>query len=277
MPHTSTPITAHSTCSSHRQPADTLLLIDAGNTRIKWAMADRNTKPEAGMTWRCMGSVTHPELSALETDWQKYVVQDIWISNVAGPSVRALLEQLCAKVFPQASCHWLTSREELAGLRNAYRQPAQLGGDRFISAIGAHALFPQQDLIVATCGTATTVDAVSGAGTFSGGMILPGLQLMAGSLAKNTAQLPQVAGHTDMAQIFADNTDQAIVSGCIHAQTGAIMLACESWTRQTGKPVLCLISGGAAPYLIPHLTVRHQHIPNLVLTGLLVVAQSRPD
>lgn len=277
MQHTSTPTTAHSTGPSHAQQAGTLLLIDAGNTRIKWAMADRSMQPETGMIWRRMDSVPHPELPALETDWQADAVQDIWISNVAGPAVRARLEQLCARVFPQASCHWLTSQAELAGLRNAYRQPAQLGVDRFVSAIGAHALFPQQDLIVATCGTATTVDAVSAAGTFSGGMILPGLQLMAGSLARNTAQLPQVAGHTGMTQIFADNTDDAIVSGCIHAQTGAITLACESWTQQTGKPVLCLISGGAAPYLVPHLTVRHQHIPNLVLTGLLVVAQSRPD
>src|SRR5438552_2277587 len=88
--------------------------------------------------------------------------------------------------------------------RSAPCNPAQLGCDRFASLIGAHALFPGQPLIVATCGTATTVDALSADGLFLGGMILPGLGLMASSLARNTAQLPLVAQDIAVAQTFAD-------------------------------------------------------------------------
>jgi type III pantothenate kinase len=91
-----------------------------------------------------------------------------------------------------------------------------------------------------------------------------------------------VAESIGVSQPFADNTDQAIVSGCIHAQAGAIRMAYEALLAR-GKvsaavqsaPV-CLISGGAAPYLTPHLGFSALHVPNLVLTGLLVVAQSSP-
>ena len=107
-------------------------------------------------------------------------------------------------------------------------------------------------------------------------MILPGLQLMAQALAKNTAQLPQVAASLSLNYAFADNTDQAIVSGCIHAQVGAIVQAHDAQAATQDQPVNCVISGGAAVYLTAHLGISCQHVENLVLTGLFVVASSMP-
>ncbi|MBC3810265.1 type III pantothenate kinase [Undibacterium aquatile] len=255
-----------------------LLLIDAGNTRIKWgipqlATALTNTLPD----WLAMDSVAHTEIATLAERWHQYPVTRVLVSNVAGEGVKAQLNDILVRIFPALQPYWLASQAELAGLQNHYRHPQQLGCDRFISAIAAHYLYPQQNLIVATCGTATTVDAVSVDGVFTGGMILPGLKLMAESLARNTAQLPQVAESIRVHQPFADNTDQAIVSGCIHAQTGAITLAYQAFAEEQKTAVTCLISGGAAPYLLPHLDFDCQHIPNLVLTGLYVVAQSSPS
>ncbi|WP_423708497.1 type III pantothenate kinase [Undibacterium sp. WLX3042] len=255
-----------------------LLLIDAGNTRIKWgvpqlATALTNALPD----WQQVDSVTHAEIATLGERWKQYPVTRVLISNVAGEAVKAQLSDILARIFPALQPYWLTSQAQLAGLKNQYRQPQRLGCDRFASAIAAHYLYPQQNLIVATCGTATTVDAVSADGVFTGGMILPGLKLMAESLARNTAQLPQVAESIGVNQLFADNTDQAIVSGCIHAQTGAITLAYQAFAAEQKTAVTCLISGGAAPYLLPHLSFDSRHIANLVLTGLYVVAQSSPD
>ncbi|WP_428717750.1 type III pantothenate kinase [Undibacterium curvum] len=265
-----------------------LLLIDAGNTRVKWAMHPRQPAlaAQTAPQWLQLASVAHADIAQLSVDWQSTAlhkqVSAIWISNVAGAAMREhLLSQLQA-IFANVPVHWFQSQARCAGVINQYRQPTQLGCDRFASAIGAHFLYPDSDKLVATCGTATTVDAVTKAGEFAGGMILPGLKLMAESLARNTAQLPQVAESIGVSQPFADNTDQAIVSGCIHAQAGAIRMAYQA-LQARGKdsaaaqlaPV-CLISGGAAPYLTPHLGFSALHVPNLVLTGLLVVAQSSP-
>jgi type III pantothenate kinase len=254
-----------------------LLLIDAGNSRIKWAVPTADTGAALPPVWLHSGCVTHAELDRLTVQWAPLEITRILISNVAGEALQASLEAILLQTAPGVLAQRLSSTAHCAGLSNGYQNPTQLGTDRFASAIGARALYPQRPLIVATCGTATTIDAVTAEGVFLGGMILPGLQLMAHSLARNTAQLPQVAQSTSLKNMFADNTDQAIVSGCINAQLGAIQRAIETMAASQQQPVTGVISGGAAPYLIAHLGQVCQHSDNLVLTGLLVVAKFTDD
>lgn len=250
------------------------LLIDIGNTRLKWAVISRAQSPDGVPLFLHQGSVSHAEMLTLKAQWAVLPIARVLVSNVAGEQVEHELTLLLASCTTALKAERFMSSAEQSGLKNAYRQPNQLGSDRFASAIGAHALFPMRALLVVTCGTATTVDAVSHDGIFIGGMILPGLQLMAHSLAKNTAQLPQVAESLSIHQLFADNTDQAIVSGCINAQVGAIARAYEALHKMHQQPVSCVISGGAAPYLLAHLPMPVEHVENLVLTGLSVVAKT---
>lgn len=254
-----------------------LLLIDAGNTRVKWALApSRMRAPEALGRWSACGMVEHAQLRQLTDAWRSQKIVHVLISNVAGQAMRDALEQvlLGALGIHPVPLEWFVSAATVSGVRNNYRNPEQLGCDRFASAIGAHALFPQQPLIVATCGTATTVDAITADGVFVGGMILPGLGLMANSLAKNTAQLPQVAQDIDISEPFADHTDAAIASGCITAQIGAIERALAAHRKQRGETVRCILSGGAAALISPHLGEPHDKIDNLVLIGLHHVAMN---
>ncbi|WP_422961770.1 type III pantothenate kinase [Undibacterium sp. Xuan67W] len=252
-----------------------LLLIDAGNTRIKWGIPELSGTPVAlPPVWQHQGSVSHAELDNLAEILRQFVITQILISNVAGAEVKSRIADQLALAAPAVQPEWFASSGYAAGLHNAYLQPAQLGADRFAAAIASHALYPGHNLIVATCGTATTIDAISADGIFHGGMILPGLKLMAMSLAKNTAQLPQVAESINLDNLFANHTENAIVSGCINAQTGAIERAVARWAIQRKQDVICLISGGAATYLLPHLGITCQHVDNLVLTGLALVASS---
>ena len=253
-----------------------LLLIDAGNTRVKWAVVPIRERAAGSLgRWVASGLVEHAQVQQLREAWREFPIVRVLISNVAGDAMRKTLEQvlLGALGMQPVPLEWFASVPELAGVRNAYRNPAQLGCDRFASAIGAHAIYPGQALIVATCGTATTVDAISADGVFLGGMILPGLGLMASSLAKNTAQLPQVAQHLDVHELFADYTDAAITSGCLAAQTGAIERAVHVHAQRHG-PVQCILSGGAAAVISPYLPVPHVKIDNLVLTGLHAAAMN---
>src|SRR6185503_17012439 len=110
-------------------------LVDAGNTRIKWAIARLDAAPG---DWTAHGAVPHAELERLQPAWAGHGLTRAIVSNVAGHAMQA-----------------------------------QLGSDRFAAALGGRCLAPGKALVVATCGTATTVDAVTAAGEFLGGMILP--------------------------------------------------------------------------------------------------------
>jgi type III pantothenate kinase len=250
-----------------------LLLVDAGNTRIKWAIAALDAAPG---DWTAHGAVPHAELDRLQAAWAGQGLTRAIVSNVAGHAMQAQLAALLAPLLPAAP-QWFTSRAELGGLRNRYRNPAQLGSDRFAAALGARCLAPGKALVVATCGTATTVDAVTAGGEFLGGMILPGLGLMLGALARGTAQLPQVAPGERYAAppVFADHTSDAILSGCLAAQAGAIERACAALPAD-----LCIVSGGAAASVAPLLSVPHWMLDNIVLVGLHAAAPlptSDPD
>lgn len=241
-----------------------LLLIDAGNTRVKWALADDGAALGA---WRASGVVSHAELNHLPSAWHEQPVTRAIVANVAGNKLRDQLQLMLPSTVPPQAVTWFASKAQLGSMHNTYRNPQQLGCDRFAAAYGARALASGQALVVATCGTATTIDAVSAAGDFLGGMILPGLGLMAASLARNTAQLPQVGAVTPRAAAFADNTDDAIVAGCLAAQAGAIERACA-----LHGAAACIISGGAARYISPSLSVPHRMVDNIVLTGLHAAA-----
>jgi type III pantothenate kinase len=248
------------------------LLLDAGNTRIKWALVDADAP--LGQ-WLAQGAHPHAEADALPGAIASALAQAgagvtaVLVANVAGPAVRAQLAAALTQLgIDDRRVDWFASVAQRAGVRNGYRHPGQLGCDRFAAAIGAHALAPQQAIVVANCGTATTIDAVRADGSFLGGMILPGLGLMASSLARNTAQLPQIAAGATLPQGFADNTDDAILTGCLAAQAGAIERAFA-----LHQAVSCIISGGAAPYVAPTLLVPHRHVDNIVMIGLHAALQ----
>ncbi|HEX7644158.1 MAG TPA: type III pantothenate kinase [Burkholderiaceae bacterium] len=246
-----------------------LLLVDAGNTRIKWALADAGPATPLAK-WKSAGSVVHGQIGSLAASWAALDASRVLLSNVAGAAVHASLDSMLTArgLKPE----WQTSQAKLAGIRNGYRQPAQLGSDRFYSSIGAHALYPDMALMVVTCGTATTIDAITEDGTFRGGLILPGLGLMAGALARNTAQLPQVEAHGEDV-LFADNTEEAIIAGCMAAQAGAIERVWAGFLREYGEcEALCLVSGGAGAAVAAHLAIPHRVVDNLVLPGLQAAA-----
>ncbi|MBG7620881.1 type III pantothenate kinase [Herbaspirillum sp. AP02] len=252
-----------------------MLLVDAGNTRIKWALSGPDSALPGG--WLQQGAVERAEVATLLQAWSAVVApaagMQVCVSNVAGPALRASLQAVLQEAFgPRVIVEWFASTAERAGVRNGYRHPGQLGCDRFAAAIGARALFPDEELLVATCGTATTIDVLSAAGVFEGGMILPGFGTMATSLALNTAQLPRIDGAAPPEQVFADNTVDAIVSGCIAAQVGAIEHALMQ--RRLARPqakLRCLLAGGAGRLLAPYLNLGAtplEKVDNLVLLGL---------
>jgi len=233
-----------------------ILAVDCGNSRLKWGLHDRGR-------WVKTGSVPLSALARLNKAWKAlpYVEKTV-VANVAGRSVRQRLEAILSR--RDARPVWVVARRRQCGVRNGYLEPGQLGADRWAALIGARKMFRGPCLVVAS-GTATTVDILRGDGTFAGGMILPGLELMKRVLADNTAGLPLSRGRFSRTP---RSTVDAIESGCLLAQVGAI----ERIFAALGPRAACVLAGGAAAKIAPHLRIPVRRADNLVLEGLVRIA-----
>ncbi len=258
-----------------------MLVIDAGNSFVKWAVATHGVNlSRAPQPWAARGQVALSDLEGLASAWANTPAPETIIGScVGGDAVRQTIEQSLKSTWPPI--HWVrseaTSGKVTGGaitseaITNGYAQPAQLGTDRWAALIGARALLGPQAVLVVMCGTATTIDLLTGPGHFTGGVILPGLALMQTVLHERTAALPRSSGHV---VIYPDCTADAIASGCLHAQAGAIE---RLWHLHRGahEPLTCLLAGGAAPSIGPFLAVPYQLRDDLVLLGLATIADSR--
>ena len=230
------------------------LLLDVGDTRLKWGLHD-------GVGWRGQGAVL---LSALDGFGDVLAglgpVSRMLGANVAGATAGGRIGKALKDVGVAAE--WIRPMAAGYGVRNAYLDPSRLGADRWAALVGARALHGAAALVV-TSGTATTADVLDGQGVFQGGVILPGLDLMRLSLARDTAQLPFSDGRYES---LPRRTADAIQTGCLHAQLGAI----ERMFRLVADEArsVCLLNGGAAAALAPLLECPFREVDNLVLEGL---------
>jgi type III pantothenate kinase len=236
------------------------LLIDAGNTNIKLvSVTDGNWQPVCQWPSHRAG-----DLSRYLDGRAVCRAQQVWVSNVAGAEVAQQIKEACA------ARHWplqfIAAKAAQCGVHNGYLPPAQLGCDRWAALIAAWHSVGRACLVV-TSGTATTIDALSDRGEFLGGLILPGIELMQRSLIAAADGL-QAAGGGFAG--FPRNTADALLSGAIQASCGAIQRQ-HTLLDVEGAPVL--LSGGAARMLSPHLNLSVQMVDNLVLQGLLLIAQ----
>ena len=247
------------------------LLVDIGNTFVKWGRYKLQSGATAHASCIDSGHALLEEIPALAAQLRKnQAPAQIVISNVAGTRVRATMLRLL-EIWPDAPppC-WMVPKDEQCGVRNGYRNPAQLGSDRWAAMIGARALHPARPVLVVCCGTATTVDLLTAQGRFAGGCIMPGVGTMLRSLHEKTAALPDADGvYTE----YPTQTVDAIVSGCQHAQAGAVERIYDLYRRDHAD-LLCLVSGGAARALTPHLAIVFRYHDNLVLEGLHRISQA---
>ena len=235
------------------------LLLDAGNTRIKWIFAeDLGCLPAA--TW------THDE--PWPQAWDERTITAIWLSSVRAAAVDAELSQ---GLQARYGCHVRQARSSAhaCGVTNAYRQPERLGVDRWLAVLAAAAR-PGAALII-DAGTALTIDALDAAGRHLGGRILPGQRLMIDALQRHTAGIRiEATLLSELSPGFADHTAAAVAQGVLSAQQGAVRLAYEQMGRLYPQEELrVLLTGGDGAALIdlfPAACVEWD--PDLVLRGL---------
>lgn len=233
-----------------------ILVIDCGNSRLKWGASLEGR-------WIASGTRRYADTQGLGAEWSALPApRSIVIANVAGESAQTALAPYLAHL--PVAARWVRAQARQCGVHNGYREPARLGADRWAALIGARFL-QAGGCVVVMAGTATTVDRLDADGRFRGGLILPGADLMKQALASNTADLPLASGQWSPEPAA---TDDAIESGCIEAQLGAI----ERMHARMGSDTTCLMSGGAAASLAPLLNIPVRVVDNLVLEGLVRIA-----
>ena len=226
-----------------------IILVDAGNTRIKFG-------------WLRGGPDGEREETALALPHESLTQLPRWLEglpcsphgalgvNVAGPAMARQIEQALERV--RCPIRWVSAQHSAVTVHNGYDMPEQLGADRWVSMLGlaGHAKdHAEQPLMLASFGTATTIDTLSPADSsgwrrFEGGVIFPGPALMRTSLARGTANLPEADGDT---ALYPTHTHQAISTGIASAQAGAVLRQWLAGLDRFQQPPRIFCAGGGWP------------------------------
>lgn len=237
-----------------------ILAVDAGNSRVKWALHD-------GRVFVRDGRVSHAELDALDAQWSSLPEPaSIVIANVAGDEMGLRLRRIAGRW--KASPRVAFSRQLQAGVANLYNEPAQLGVDRWAALIGARK-FTSDACVVVNAGTAMTVDALTARGEFIGGIIVAGFDMMHEALAAGTARLSAQRGDFTP---FPRTTRDAITSGAIQALCGAVERMRAAMLAEGHHDPALLFSGGAGELVAQYMGRQVRVVDNLVLEGLVQMA-----
>lgn len=235
------------------------LLIDIGNSRIKWCFEQNGII----QTSFAINYKKNSFIKTLENSWVQVdkPPQKIAISSVTAQQISEQIIELAKKKWPKIQILIAKSSAYALSVTNAYSQPNKLGIDRWLTLIALHHYYPGNSCIV-DCGTAITIDFLDKKGQHLGGVISPGLELMKHSLSKGTEDLlfdddNQMVG-------ISKATAPAIFSGTLFAAAGLI-------EKTIGKFCMCdvlVLTGGDAKLLANNINLESIIDPDFVLKGL---------
>ena len=247
------------------------LVVDVGNSRIKWK--------HDGMP----AAVAADSLQQLSLQWQD--LKNVEIRGASGGCVRgrSLADKIdeLARAYFDKRIDWQFSVSEACGVRNAYKQPGNLGVDRWAALIAAHEKLPGQACIVVDAGTAITVDLLDASGLHLGGVILPGAKSMLDTLnraeqlfADTNRNLHEFA---QSVQPCTDNTQDAVLTGIVFAVQGGVKAVIEQQAGQINAKIetLPIILTGGDSTMLKLDSLQTQQVPDLVLEGYRVLMENR--
>ena len=242
-----------------------VLLVDIGNTNLKfcWQQQSGLTPVHAA----CHLEQSPEQLAA--TLWQTAAAPGaVYLASVAA---QAVADGVISWVRRQWAIEAVQVRSvpEVLGVRNGYRQPAQLGVDRWLTLIAVHNRWQRAACIV-DCGTAVTVDVIDAQGLHQGGLILPGLGLMRAALLQRT-HVPKTPGKW-RAGLLGTDTAGAIELASIHSVAALVERVTAHYSEQWREPPMILLTGSDAAAIEAEITQPSVIEPDLVMQGLGLLA-----
>lgn len=242
------------------------LLVDIGNTRIKWAFLESSPIKSQQFVRKKTGVK-----SSLNSEWKTLNgINAVYVSNVAGDKIAQQLTEWTEKQW-KVTPIFIESEAKRFGVTNAYDQPELLGIDRWLAliAIRQHA---RQATCIIDCGTAITIDIVTQYGLHQGGMIIPGLTLMREALNKGTSNIDTRIESSDF-KTLAVNTQTAVHCGTLYTVTATLERIIDDLTIQFNNKIRFIITGGDVEAILAVLPTSIAHYPDIVLKGLAYYAR----
>lgn len=277
-------------------PAPDLVVVDIGNSAVKWTVERATARTIGSPAARPVDSPDNSpnarprRLSIEQRDWPSQLLADVDRRSAGRPtrfrvaSVNtAALEKLSTELAVLGRGDQLrVIRGPDCPMTTVLANPERLGIDRLLAAWRASRLRPERWVIVVDAGSAITVDCIDPAGIFRGGAILPGIALQLRALGRGTDALPTLdhSAHdepvTPRCTLPGTDTVAAIQSGVWLGTAAAI----EGLVRQTLRRVSehpepavpdaeVFLTGGDAARLSPLIDLPHHVRDNLVIEALL--------
>lgn len=242
-----------------------ILLIDVGNTRLKWALLDNGRLQPGGV----FAHIGKPMAIDVRGEWAELArVRAVFVASVVSPAREQELTEFLREVVG-VNPLFVRSPAEALGVRNAYAEPARLGVDRFLALAAAHAHAHRLQVLV-SAGTALTVDALDADGRHLGGMIVASPRMMRSAVLAGTARVDVDDG---VCMELPRSTADAVVTGSLYAAAGAIERFRDALARRRGaSPAVVLSGGGGAEIETLIAPVERTH--DLVLRGLALWAEA---
>ena len=241
------------------------LLIDAGNTNLKWSWLDGGVISAPGAASHRVSSID----SIARRHWGDHdPPARVFAANVSGREVESALETWTHEAW-QLVPEFVRPVREGYGVTNGYDDPVQLGVDRWLTLVAVRSRAAGAACIVDS-GTATTVDVMNRHGVHLGGLILPGIDLMRGALLDRT-RIPRVEAVGETA-FWGAGTAPAVASAARQATAGLVERAMDRATRDLGERPRLILTGGGAVGLAALLEQPHEILSGLVMDGLRVLA-----
>lgn len=262
------------------------LLIDIGNSRIKWCLYN-SIENEFDLDGVMLNDKSG--LPALFSEHWGHLDSPgrVVVSNVSGQQLAEILEAWVEQAW-QIKTEYVKTEAFSFGVSNAYTDYPDLGVDRWMVIIAAWQRFREQENAVCAvdCGTATTIDGISVSGQHLGGFIIPGYTMMQDMLLNNTSdiELPRKilpnkilprersSGKIPPSINFSRSTEEGVNSGCYLALISIIDRVVTSMQEDYGEQVNCIITGGNAEFVFEQLAGKFEYEPRLVLHGLAMVS-----
>ena len=250
-----------------------ILLVDIGNSRIKWVCLDESSLDAVGDTVHCQTSIDafHVIGEALPSD-----ISQVIATNVAGKSHELALASVCAErwgIRPE----FVTPDKQGHGISSVYSDPSKLGADRWVALIAAHRLEKGASAVI-DAGTTVTLDMVNAKGQHLGGLIMAGPDLVYSALNSETGNIGKINLTPDASsglEILGSNTKMAVANGTMLSIASAVDRALLTVSTEIRESPTVYITGGNALILSSWLETRAQYHPNLVLEGLtFIVAEN---
>ena len=252
------------------------LLVDIGNTRVKWARFDGR---KLGRLQAASHSGWGGEDYARRVIGSARGLERIIVSSVAGDRVNRSVA-LAARRTRAPVPEFVASQRKGGGVTVGYLEPWRLGVDRFVASVGAYHLAKGKPVVVVGVGTAMTIDLVDGKGRHRGGAIIPAPTLMVDTLLNNTHGIRRRArgGAGGRRSLFGRSTRAAIVEGSRYAAAALIDRAVgEARALVGGRPPLVMLTGGGAASVRPLVHSACVSVPDLVLQGLAALCKQPAD